>query len=301
MITRDLETFRKRFAELEPNRPATCSAALLLAPVGFSVSTESAIDNHYLDLDQPADSDLALRQHHGLADVIRGNGVPVISFDSRSDTPDAVFPNNVFGTIEGRAIIGRMCHPGRRKEAERADIRQFFDQFLRYQMIDLSQQDLVAELTGPLIIDRARGVGFCGMSDRVDEAGARAMHEAFKLKLTLCFDLAPGEYHSNVVMAVLAGRACVVHRDSIANPAVVDLMADLYPTLEIDDEEKAGFVGNCISVTPSEVYMSARADSSLQPISREFFTDHGFRVVSADVSELERAGGSLRCMVCEIY
>ena len=50
--------------------------------------------------------------------------------------------------------------------------------------------DLVAELTGSLIIDRARGVGYCGLSERCDMAGARAMHQAFDLRLTFCFELA---------------------------------------------------------------------------------------------------------------
>ena len=36
------------------------------------------------------------------------------------------------------------------------------------------------------------------------------MHEAFGLRATLMFDLAPGEYHTNVVLAVLAGRAALV-------------------------------------------------------------------------------------------
>ncbi len=41
-------------------------------------------------------------------------------------TPDAVFPNNVFATAPGRLIVGRMRHPVRQREAERADIRGFF-------------------------------------------------------------------------------------------------------------------------------------------------------------------------------
>jgi hypothetical protein len=65
-------------------------------------------------------------------------------------------------------------------------------------------------LTGALVIDRARGLGYCGLSERCDAEGARLMHEAFGLRATLLFDLAPGEYHTNVVLAVLAGRAAVV-------------------------------------------------------------------------------------------
>src|SRR3546814_2099564 len=101
--------------------------------------------------------------------------VPVITFPGDPATPDAVFPNNVFGTAPGRLIVGRMRHPVRQREAERADIRAFFGDVLGYDEIDLSGcDDLVAELTGSLIIDRARGVGYCGLSERCDMAGAQA-------------------------------------------------------------------------------------------------------------------------------
>src|SRR6185503_10237045 len=87
---------------------------------------------------------------------------------------------------------------------------------------------LTAELTGPLVIDRARGIGFCGLSERCNLDGARAMHEAFGLTHTFVFDLAPGEYHTNVVLAVLAGRAVVLHEKSFAKPEDAGAIAALY-------------------------------------------------------------------------
>ena len=49
---------------------------------------------------------------------------------------------------------------GRRREAERSDIRSHLSGALGYETIDLSaRDDLVAELTGPLVIDHARAVG----------------------------------------------------------------------------------------------------------------------------------------------
>ncbi|MEJ2385730.1 MAG: hypothetical protein P8Y54_15345, partial [Xanthomonadales bacterium] len=50
---------------------------------------------------------------------------------------------------------GRMRHAGRRPEAGREDIRGWFRDRGRA-LHDLSQQDLVAELTGVMVIDRAR-------------------------------------------------------------------------------------------------------------------------------------------------
>ena len=41
-----------------------------------------------------------------------------------------------------------------------------------------------------MVVDRARGIGFCGLSERCDEAGAARMHDAFGLRATLLFDLA---------------------------------------------------------------------------------------------------------------
>ena len=53
------------------------------------------------------------------------------------------------------------------------------------------------------------------------------MHAAFGLRATLLFDLAPGEYHTNVVLAVLAGRAAVACPRGFADPAVPAAIAAL--------------------------------------------------------------------------
>src|SRR3546814_17991877 len=86
-----------------------------------------------------------------------------------------------------------------------------------------------AELTGSLVIDRARGLGFCGLSARCDTTGAAAMHAAFGLRATLLFDLAAGEYHTNVLLSVLAGRALVLCPDGFADPDVGLALRELYP------------------------------------------------------------------------
>ena len=61
---------------------------------------------------------------------------------------------------------------------------------------------------------------------------AAAMHAAFGLRATLMFDLAAGEYHTNVVMSVLAGRGLVICPDGFADPVVAEAIAALYePTV----------------------------------------------------------------------
>ena len=281
---------------------ATARAAFLVAPHGFALAAESAMDNRYMAMDENADPLRALAEHAALAAALR-TCLPTIVFPGDPSTPDAVFPNNVFASAPGRLIVGAMRHAARRREAARADIRGFFRDLLGCEIVELSTQSLVAELTGALAIDRARGIGFCGLSERCDLAGARAMHAAFGLKLTFCFELARGEYHTNVVLAPLASRAAIIAPDGFADPAVVEAIAQVYApcVLRLDAVQKAAFAGNAIALSPDSVWMSARAAAALRPAQCAALADWGFTLRSVVLGEIEKAGGSLRCCVGEIF
>jgi len=285
-----------------PDRAPFPRGIFMVEPADFFVSSETSPDNRYLETGQDADPDLALFQYQQLVELIRETGIEVKSFPGDPATPDGVFPNNVFATVPGRLIIGRMLYPGRQAEARRKDIRAYFSS-KGYETIDLSNEDCVAELTGPLILDRSRSIGFCGMSDRVDEAGARAMHSAFGLKLTFQFDLKPEEYHTNVIMSILAGRACVIHAEAFVDEAAPGAIAETYPdrTLFIDQREKNAFAGNCIALTHSDLFMSQAGVNALRQESRAVLESWGFVLHSTELDEIEKAGGSLRCMLAEIF
>jgi len=289
----------ERFA---PVAPPTARAVFLVAPHGFSLAAESATDNRYMRMEQRADALRALAEHAELAAALR-TCLPTLVFPGDAETPDAVFPNNVFASAPGRLIVGAMRHGVRRREAARADIRAVFSDLLHCDIVDLSTRPCVAELTGSLVIDHARGIGYCGLSERCDMAGARAMHEAFGLKLTFCFDLAPGEYHTNVVLALLAGRAAIVAPDGFADPAAAEAIARIYAprVLRLDAAQKAAFAGNAITLTPDAVWMSARGAASLRSEQVAALGQWGFALRSVGLDEIEKAGGSLRCCVAEIF
>lgn len=303
MLTRDPAAFLDLARRCAPDfGPATAKAAFLVAPDGFGRATESASDNRYMADDDAFDAVHASAQHRELQRALSAE-LPVICFAGDPATPDAVFPNNVFATAPGRSIVGRMRHPVRQREAARADIRRFFVESLERQEIDLSTQTHVCELTGALAIDRARGLGYCGLSERCDGAGARLMHDAFGLRATLMFDLAPGEYHTNVVLAVLAGRAALICADGFADPAVADAIAAVYAphAIRLSAAERAAFAGNAIALAPDTVWMSATAAQALSPATRGALADAGLAVRSVVLDAIEAAGGSLRCCVGEIY
>ena len=305
MIVRTPEEFRKQIDAgwLNNDSPPAPRAVFLVEPTGFRLSEQTARDNVYMDLGVQVDPARALDQHRQLADRITACGVPAVRFPGRADTPDDLFPNNVFATTPGRLIVGAMLHPERQREARRSDIRAFFTRLMEYEEIDLSDRDLVAELTGALILDRSHRIGYCGMTQRVDDAGCQAMHEAFDLALTFQFDLKPTEYHTNVVMAVLASRALVICPDAFADPEVPKAIGHAYPghVLEITREEKEAFAGNCIAVSLEDLFMSQTAVDALAPEKLQQLESWGFRIHGVELDEVEKAGGSLRCCVAEIY
>ena len=302
MITRDAAAFLAHARALAPDfGPACAAAAFLVTPEGFALAEQSASDNAYMDLSQAVDPARALDQHRGLQRAL-SQDLPVVAFPGDPAAPDGLFPNNVFATAPGRLLIGRMRHPVRQREAERADIRGFFRAMGRRET-DLRDRPGVCELTGSVVIDRARGIAFAGLGERCDADGAAALHEALGLRATLLFDLAPGEYHANVVMSVLAGRALVVCPAGFADPAVAAAIAGIYApaVVVLDLAQKAAFAGNCIALSPGRAWFSAAGAAALHEGQRAVLAAAGLAVGAVPLDEIEKAGGSLRCCVAEIY
>lgn len=305
MILTSPTAFLSALAELPPlpDARATARAAFLVAPAAGELAAESAHDNRYMQMESAFDAQRALAQHAALARALRED-VPVVVFPGDASTPDAMFPNNVFATADGRLIVGRMRHAVRQREAQRDGIRGFFRDVLGYAEIDLSQRDdCVAELTGSLVIDHTRGIGYCGLSERCDMEGARAMHEAFGLRLMFCFELAASEYHTNMVLASLAGRAAIIAEDGFRDPAAAHAIASAHGdrAIWLTREQKRAYAGNAIALNEDRVWMSERAAAALTGAQRAQLGSWGFRIGAVELDEIEKAGGSLRCCVAEIF
>ena len=313
MITRDIGRFLALAQACAPDfGPATARAAFLVSPEGFARAEESALDNRYMAAADSYHCERALAEHRALQRALSAD-VPVFAVPGDPATPDAVFPNNVFAIARPdavgfarampRLVIGRMRHPVRQAEASRADIRGFFAGLLGTSEVDLSQQPHPCELTGALVIDRARGLGYCGLSERCDEAGAALMHEAFGLRATLLFDLAAGEYHANVVLAVLAGRAVLISPSGLADPEVAQAIAGLYAphAVLLDAAQQAAFAANAIALSPQRVWMSTLAAALLRPDQVQALAAAGFELGQVPLGSIEAGGGSLRCCVAEVF
>lgn len=283
--------------------PAVMRSALLVSPNKLRLCSEALKDNHYMDAARHIDSERSLKQHQGLLQQLVDLDIPTLAFRGLEESPDSIFPNNVYGSTEKAFIIGSMRHSTRRLEAQRSSLIQFFRETMNYEIIDLSKEDFVAELTGVYILDRARRIGYCGLTSRVDKEAVKPMHDAFGMNLTFQFSLVSGEYHTNIILSILAGRACVMHLPSFEDPEVPEAIAKVYGdnVIRLTDHEKANFAGNCIAVTKDKTMLSQRAYECLTDESRAVFERSGISLVPVPIDEIEKAGGSLRCLIAELY
>ena len=306
MFTDNPKEFLVAFEKLQnqiPFKPNTMRAALLISPRGVQISEQSSIDNVYMDTSKKIDIEKAFKQHQNVARTLNELNVPVVQFSGAYGHDDDLFPNNIFATIPGYFIIGKMFHQVRQQEANRVDIRDFFTSLIPYKIKDLSEKKITAELTGSLVIDRSYEVGFTGIGNRCDVAGAKAMHEAFEHKLTYYFDLKEDEYHTNIILSNLAGKASIIYPGAFQDVKKADIFFDLYKgrTIEIDEKEKNAFCGNSIAVTKEDALFSQTSLDNMRDSVKNQLELNGFKLHGVEIDEIEKCGGSMRCLICEIF
>lgn len=92
-----------------------------------------------------------------------------------------------------------------------------------------------------------------------------------------------------------ARAACLV----VPGEAVAAAYGEAAILLEV--QEKNAFAGNCIALTPETVFISEQGADSLRPSTRSALQKSGFALRSVGLDGIEKAGGSLRCCVAEIF
>ena len=281
---------------------ATARVAFLVSPTGFSLAAESATDNRYMAMQERASAGAALLEHAGLAAALR-TCLPTIVFPGDATTPDAVFPNNVFATVPGKLIVGAMRHAVRRREAERADIRAFFTDLLGYD----SRRSVVARIlrrTDRLARHRPRAPHRFLRIVRTLRSRRRARHARGVRSRAHLLLRSGARRIPHQCRAGGAGIAWRPHRAGrIRGAASVEAIAQVYGerVLRIDPLQKAAFAANAITLSSDAVWMSERAADSLSAAQRDALSGWGFSIRSVPLAEIEKAGGSLRCCVGEIF
>jgi len=278
-------------------------AVVLIRPHHFVPNTATAADNAFQSTDEsrtPAEI-----SRDALADADR-------LFDDREETrPDSVFPNNWFSThAGGRIAVYPMYSPNRRLE-RRTDVLELLKAQYRVQEVvdysGLEPDDLFLEGTGAMVFDNLNRTAYVARSHRADPLVLERFCTAFGYE-PMVFDASLRGvpiYHTNVMMCIgtdfaLVGLdAMTTRRDEVA-----ERLAEQGRTvIALTNEQLEDFVGNAIELHGAQgrvLALSTRAAAALSSEQREII-ERSARILPVDVSTIELAGGSVRCMIAGIH
>lgn len=290
----------------------------MVRPARFHPNPETAADNGY-QRPVPPHADLAEAAHRQVsaaAQALRDAGVRVHLFDDdgRHGTPDSVFPNNWFSThADGRIVVYPMHATNRRAERRHDVLEHLRAEYRVRELLDwsgLADEGVALEGTGAMVLDHVHRVAYLARSRRTDEA--LFLRWCVHLGFAPCAFETQGPdgrpvYHTNVLMCVapdvvLLGMDLVQPRDR--DRLQRQVLASGRRLIVLSPAQIRDFAGNALALaTPSGpvLALSTRAAASLRPDQRIAIEAGGTRLLPLDVSVIEQAGGSVRCMLAGVH
>lgn len=295
------------------------AAVVMMRPHAFRSNPDTLKDNAFQSHDSTQiHADISARAYEEVSTMVerlRDAGVTVHVFeDTGLQTPDAVFPNNWFSTHAGGHIaIYPMAMPSRQRE-RRWDVIDLLKQTYRVQdVIDYSglEQDRVyLEGTGAMVLDHVDRVAYVARSNRADPLALERFCTHFNFEPML-FDAADAHgrpvYHTNVLMCIgtdfaMAGFDMIAdaqRRQDVRNR----LLENGRDLLELTEAQIGEFAGNALELQGKDGRLLAISSRGLRALDAKQVRvlERSATLLPLDVSTIELAGGSVRCMLAGIH
>lgn len=294
----------------------------MVRPAAFGYNPLAAESNAFMHDDEDVSSrelaQKAKEEFDEMVVIMRQAGINVHVFEDElmPHTPDAVFPNNwISFHSNGRIMIYPMETENRRPERRMDIVETLVGEEFEAQIVDLSgfeEERLYLEGTGSMIFDRIEQIAYACISPRTDPQ----LFARFCMELDLSGHLfhAVGSegtpvYHTNVMMA-LGTSVAIVCLESVKDSdeqqeLITSLLESGREIVEINMEQMNAFAGNMLEIHNAEekafMVMSKRAFDSLRPEQLDAIRTHAEPlVIPLDVIETY-GGGSVRCMIAEVF
>jgi len=303
------------------NLVQSTNTLLMIEPVAFGSNPETADSNVFQH--EQADSNVqeqALLEFNDLVRTLEDKGVTVIRVQDTLEpkTTDSIFPNNWISTHQDGTVVLYPMEAKNRRLERRDDIienletkYQFsYDRILDFSPHELSQKYL--EGTGSLILDRVNKIAYACYASRTDrellDLWAKTMGYAV-CGFSAAVSNGDQIYHTNVMMCLGSSYAviclsAIVNEDERAK-VVTSLNQTGHEVIDISEEQMFQFAGNMLEVLGSNnrklLAMSKAAHDSLTDNQKDMISDHA-EIVSSPIPTIEYCGGgSVRCMLAEIF
>lgn len=292
----------------------------LVEPVAFGYNAETAKNNYFQQRDNAPGSEIhskALTEFNNFAIKLIEYNIDVKIFKDTVVplTPDSIFPNNWISFHADKTIALYPMFAKNRRLEKRSDIIESFEyeRIVDYSVFE--KNNLYLEGTGSMILDRVNKIAYAALSERTSKElfmqfCADFSYEAiyFNSFHTVVNQRLP-IYHSNVMMSVADKYAIVCLEcidDEYERKMVVDKLNETkIEIIEISEKQVQSFAGNMLQLRNAEneklLVMSQSAFDSLTPTQiTKLKTYNEFIVASIPIIE-KYGGGSVRCMIAEIF
>jgi N-dimethylarginine dimethylaminohydrolase len=243
--------------------------------------------NPWMNPKKPTFTELAIAQWEWLRDVFAGLGHRVDLLDPRPGLPDMVFAANGATVVNGRVLVARFRNSQRIAEAD-----AYLEWFPAHGYTQVRQAQWINEGEGDYLVTGSRilaGAGF-----RTAPQAHRESEEYFGIPVAGLTLVDPRYYHLDTALAVLA-EDTVMYYPRAFSAESRELLEELYPdAIRATAADAAAFGLNAVS--DGKHVVLPQAATALIGRLRE----HDFEPIGVDMSELLKAGGSVKCCTLEL-
>ncbi|MFJ1755065.1 dimethylargininase [Kitasatospora sp. NPDC088134] len=268
----------------DPTRTARSRHYLMCRPTHFAVDYSI---NPWMDPTKPVDAGLAIAQWEQLRALFLELGHTVELIEPIPGLPDMVFAANGATVVDGKALVARFRHPERADEAP-----AYVDWFRAEGYPVVHRAEFTNEGEGDYLVVGERilaGTGF--RTDRRAHAEAERVLGRPVVTLEL---VDPRYYHLDTALSVLSETEIAYYPGAFSAESLTTLQ-ELYPdAVPATAEDAAVFGLNAISDGRRVVLPEAAVQLA------EALRQRGFEPIGVDITELLKAGGSVKCCTLEL-
>lgn len=298
------------------------SKILMVKPNNFRSNEETIVNNFFqkksLGISNSVLNKIAIKEFNQFVRKLEDNEIEVVVIEgSRTlNNPDEIFPNNWIVFDQNKIGIFPMFAKNRRTELNYDFIKKINsnNNYKIYDYTKYADSEIFLEGTGSFVLDRTNRIAYCSISKRSSK-------ELF-LKFCKDFNYNPVSfkayhtyknerkliYHTNVMMTI-GGCASIICLDSIDSleerNLVEQKLTETNIVIEIFENQVKDFAGNIIILKSKDnvikFIMSETAYNSLSSTQINQINNIGDFVIGSIPNIEKYSGGSVRCMIAEIF
>ncbi|MCX5376801.1 dimethylargininase [Streptomyces sp. NBC_00091] len=267
-----------------PARVATRRRLLMCRPRHYDVTYSI---NPWMHPEKSTDTALAVRQWERLRDLYRELGHLVEEIEPVEGLPDMVFAANGATVVDGKVYGARFRHAQRTAEGP-----AYLDWFRRRGYREVLWPEYINEGEGDILTVGRRllaGTGF-----RTDPRSHAEAQEFFGLPVTSLTLVDPEYYHLDTALAVLSDDEVMYYPAAFSEGSRA-VLRTLFPHAILATAEDAAVFGLNAFSDGRHVLLPEAATGLRAQLSAR-----GFEPIGVALSELLKAGGSVKCCTLEL-